>query len=260
MPDSPHDPQHEQQPDLSPEQAQEVRRLLADARHSEPIPTDVAARLDRVLAELATQETRLTPGPGDPHDDEGASVVALASRRRRRVVSVLVAAAAVVAVGVGLDQLIQSSGGGSSSSSSMPAADRSRVTEDAPGSGSGSGAQQRHHQPHSSFNAQKDAAAAPQMAVSDVVRIRADHFSADVGRARRLARQELDSTSGTHDTRRTAAECTPGDWGSGTFVPVRYDGHRGVLVFRRPHGDSQVADLFSCGSSDVLRSITLPAR
>ena len=141
----------------------------------------------------------------------------------------------------------------------MPAADRARVTEGS--SGSGSGAQQRHHQPHSYFNGQKsaNAAAAPQMAVSDVVPIRADHFSADVGRARRLARQELDSTSGTHDTRRTP-ECTPGDWGSGTFVPVRYDGHRGVLVFRRANGDTQVADLFSCGSSDVLRSITLPAR
>lgn len=251
MPDSPHDPQ---QPDLSPEQAQEVRRLLADARHAQPMPTDVAARLDRVLAELATQEVRLTPGSDDRHADEGASVVALASRRRRRVVSVLVAAAAVVAVGVGLDQLMQSVGSGSSSSS-MPASDRV-----ASGSaGAGSDAPQRHHQPHSSFNAEKGAAATPQMAVSDVVRIRADHFSADVGRARSLARQELDRTNGTLDTRRTP-ECTPGDWGSGTFVPVRYDGHRGVLVFRRAHGDTQVADLFSCGSSDVLRSITLPAR
>jgi hypothetical protein len=252
MPDSPHEPPHDQQqPDLSPEQAQEVRRLLADARHSEPIPTDVAARLDRVLAELATQEL------DDPHDDEGASVVALASRRRRRVVSVLVAAAAVVAIGVGLDQLMQAGGGGASSSSSMPAADRSQVT----GGSAGSDAPQRHHQPHSYFNSQKsaNAAAAPQMAVSDVVRIRADHFSADVGRARRLARQELDSIHGTRDTR-GPAECTPGDWGSGTFVPVRYAGHRGVLVFRRANGDTQVADLFSCGSSDVLRSITLPAR
>src|SRR6478672_3301953 len=246
MTDSPHD---QPQPDLSPEQEQEVRRLLADARHSEPIPTDVAARLDRVLAELATQELH------DPHDDEGASVVALASRRRRRVVSVLVAAAAVVAVGVGLDQVMQAGGGGSSSSSSMPAADRAVTGGSA---GAGSDAPQRHRRPHSSLNGEKsyNAAAAPQMAVSHAVRIRADHFSADVGRARRLTRQELDSTSGNRDT----PECTPGHWGSGTFVPVRYDGHRGVLVFRRAHGDTQVADLFSCGSSDVLRSITLPAR
>src|SRR6478672_6379898 len=236
MTDSPHD---QPQPDLSPEQEQEVRRLLADARHSEPIPTDVAARLDRVLAELATQELH------DPHDDEGASVVALASRRRRRV----------VAVGVGLDQLMQAGGGGSPSSSSMPAADRAVTGGSA---GAGSDAPQRHRRPHSSLNGEKsyNAAAAPQMAVSHAVRIRADHFSADVGRARRLTRQELDSTSGNRDT----PECTPGHWGSGTFVPVRYDGHRGVLVFRRAHGDTQVADLFSCGSSDVLRSITLPAR
>lgn len=246
MPDSHHD----EYPDLRPEQAREVRRLLADARHSEPIPSDVAARLDRVLAELATQGVDAT------HADEGASVVALASRRRRRVISVLVAAAAVVAVGVGMDQLVQAGGGGSSSS--MSAADRPEVASGS--AGSGSGARQRHPQPHSYLKDQKSdsVAAAPQMAVSDVVRIRSDHFSADVGRARRLTRHPV-QVDGELD-KRAARDCTPGDWGSGTFVPVRYDGHRGVLVFRRANGDSQVADLFSCGSSDVLRSITLPAR
>ncbi|MCW2791044.1 MAG: hypothetical protein JWO76_142, partial [Nocardioides sp.] len=86
-------------PDLTPEQEREVRRLLADARHTEPVPGDVAARLDRVLAELAAGE----PGP--------TPVTTLASRRRHRAVSVLVAAAAVVVVGIGLGQVVGTRGG-----------------------------------------------------------------------------------------------------------------------------------------------------
>jgi hypothetical protein len=54
-------------------------------------------------------------------------------------------------------------------------------------------------------------------------------------------------------------ECPPADWGAGTFVPVRYAGDPAVLVFRRAVGDTQVVDLFHCGSVDVIRSITLPA-
>ena len=38
-------------PELTPTEEQ-VRRLLADARHTEPMPDDVAARLDGVLADL----------------------------------------------------------------------------------------------------------------------------------------------------------------------------------------------------------------
>jgi hypothetical protein len=39
---------------LTPEQ-EEVRRLLADARHVDPMPDDVVDRLDQVLAGLATE-------------------------------------------------------------------------------------------------------------------------------------------------------------------------------------------------------------
>ena len=53
-------------PELTPEQESEVRRLLAEARHDEPIPAEVADRLDRVLADLARDEPG-SPGvgPGD---------------------------------------------------------------------------------------------------------------------------------------------------------------------------------------------------
>ena len=80
-------------PDLTPPEEQ-VRRLLADARHDEPMPDDVADRLDRVLADLQ-DESRRTPAPID-----------LAARRRRRIArNVLVAAAAVVVVGVGISRV-----------------------------------------------------------------------------------------------------------------------------------------------------------
>ena len=54
-----------------PQQQEAVRRLLAEARHDEPVPADVAARLDGVLAQLAAE------GPG------GRPAPARAGRRRR---------------------------------------------------------------------------------------------------------------------------------------------------------------------------------
>jgi hypothetical protein len=57
----------------------------------------------------------------------------------------------------------------------------------------------------------------------------------------------------------TAVACRSAAWGSGTFVPVSYAGSPGVLVLRRPQGDTQVADLYLCGETVPVRSITLPA-
>src|SRR5690349_18717222 len=72
----------------------QVRRLLAEARHDEPIPDDVAARLDEVLAGLP--DDRLVDRP----------VVDLAARQRRKNVRTWVlAAAAVVVVGIGINQV-----------------------------------------------------------------------------------------------------------------------------------------------------------
>ena len=73
-------------------------------RHTGPVPSDVAARLDAVLAELAAARSE---------QDAPAPVVPLptpASRRRRALASGLVAAAAVVALGVALPQLVDGGG------------------------------------------------------------------------------------------------------------------------------------------------------
>ena len=85
-------------PELTPEQESEVRRLLAEARHDVPIPTDVADRLDTVLAGLTRDE------PGSPGV---APVIDLAARRRRRnAAAVLAGAAAVIVAGFAMGQVI----------------------------------------------------------------------------------------------------------------------------------------------------------
>lgn len=214
-------------PDLTPEQETRVRRLLTEARHAEPIPEDVIARLDRVLAELAVAD-------GDDTD----RVVSLAARRRRRAGSLLVAAAAVVVVGIGLGQLM----GPRDQAADTASTDAGSTLREAPEA------------------AESDSPPAPTYAVKSPVPIRPDKFSHDVARLQRLTDgvrpQELGSTS---TDEKAAFTCSPEAWGSGTFVPVTYGGEPAVLVLRRVTGDTQVVDLFECGSSDPLRSITLPA-
>ena len=87
-------------PELTPAEEDAVRRHLAAARHTEPMPDAVAERLDRVLVGLADERTRPVSQPAVPPVTDLA-----ARRRRRRGVQLLVAAAAVVVAGVGISQL-----------------------------------------------------------------------------------------------------------------------------------------------------------
>ena len=89
-----------------------LRRLLADARHTEPMPVDVAARLDDVLARLAE---------GDSPDGEVVDELA-GRRRRRRAVRLLGAAAAVIVVGTAAAQFLDVSPSDDAASSSVSAA------------------------------------------------------------------------------------------------------------------------------------------
>lgn len=234
----------DQTPEMTPEQAREVRRLLADARHTAPMPADVAARMDRVVADLATQAA-------PTHDGEArASVVDLAARRRRRLTKLLVAAAAVVAVGFGFDQLTHGVG---SSSDSASTAGGSASQEDA-------GAPPKAHRSHGSHADRPQASSDGlngSFSTAKPARIRPAHFAEDVTHLRDdMPRAAYDYAP---QDRAAAASCTSADRGRGTVFPVRYDGNLAVLVFRPPRGDTQVVDLFGCGSEDVLRSVTLDA-
>lgn len=243
-------------PELTP-QEQQVRRLLADARHTEPMPDDVAERLAGVLADLGRGRpigdlpARRPPAPA-PADLAGA-------RRRRTVRNLLVAAAAVVAVGVGLNEadLTVSGGDGDSTSSADSAGAAERIQ---------AGEADAAEQPRT---ATSGAAGADSFLRDQTpVRLTSERFGPQVRRLQGLQRDAAlygTTTSGSeakeqsHDFEAFRASCSTEGWGAGRRIAVRYDGDLGALVFRRAHGETQVVDLYLCGSDEPARSITLPA-
>ncbi|KQW47624.1 hypothetical protein ASC77_14395 [Nocardioides sp. Root1257] len=222
-------------PDLTPEE-QQVRRLLADARHDEPLPDDVAARLDGVLADLGAEPRSTAP------------VVDLAARRRRRVVrNVLVAAAAVVVVGVGISRVDLGASGD---------ADSGTAESSAQDDGGGSG--------------RAPSAAAPEaVAPGRVLRLTSEDFDERLARADAAggldalaARTQDELDQGINDYSSLDAPpgwCNDAAWGRGLRIAVRYDGEPGVLVLRRASGGTREADLYLCGETTPTRSTTVPA-
>jgi hypothetical protein len=104
----------------------ELRALLADVRATEPVPDDVAARLDATLASLQADreavDTHLEPAPAST----GEVVVPLPHRLRRGAGRVLVAAAVLAVVGaggVGIAQLTGDSAGNDATTSADQARD-----------------------------------------------------------------------------------------------------------------------------------------
>lgn len=216
-------------------QEEEVRRLLAEARHTEPTPPDVVARLDRVLGDLSTEPGRAAP------------VVDLA-RRRRRAGTLLVAAAAVVAIGVGLGQII----GLQSGSDSLRAGDAGIVSQK----------ERDAAQPEAQSDGPGKPTGGEAIPLEDSATldsVRPDHFADDLASARRAIRERGTFSKADSANEAAGALCSADSWGRGRFVPVRYGETPAVLVFRRPVGDTQVVDLFLCGSQDPERSVTLPA-
>lgn len=227
---------------LTPEE-EEVRRLLAESRHTGPTPPDVVARLDRVLDDLAQEPDRVAP------------VVDLA-RRRRRVASLLVAAAAVVVIGIGVGQLVTPDPASQTTSAESGAA---AEQPDAGQDNSKAGGQSR-----SSKDAAVPSNTTPQE--QGLFPLRRDHLTDDVLSLSRLAvvkpqpksGESFQAQAGSAD-QAVGAACRVDEWGQGRFVPVSYGGAPAVVVFRHPQGDTQVADLFLCGSEQPVRSVTLPA-
>lgn len=81
----------------------------------------------------------------------------------------------------------------------------------------------------------------------------------------RLQRRALPRTA-TVDYGRTVLTapkgftCTRVRPGRGILVAVRYQRSPAVVAFREPAGATQVAEVLQCGTGDVLRSASLPAR
>jgi hypothetical protein len=226
---------------LTPEE--ETRRLLADARHTGPTPPDVVARLDRALDDLVQEPARTAP------------VVDLA-RRRRRVASLLVAAAAVVVVGIGIGEVINTQGGEADTASQESGA------QPADGLGAAEGESKSGAQDGRTASGDAPAATSPlsDAEKAQLLDLRRDHLADDLADFLRLTpvTKQYRAQAGSAD-RAAGAICEADSWGTGRFVAVSYDGTPAVVVFRRPVGDTQVADVFLCGSEEPVRSVTLPA-
>ncbi len=253
----PHDPE------LSPSEEQ-VRRLLADARHTEPLPDEVADRLDRVLAGLAGERR-----DGD-HADRSAAVAAdlAAARRRRTARNLLVAAAAVVAIGYGLNSvdLTVSGDDDGSAATADSGGDAAGVPSAAQAEGDGPAREELSAQSPGAFEADKDGGTGS-LAYGAPVRLSADRFGAQVRRLHTSTRTMAlaDSADAPVDGlfslgRSLRPGCPTTGWGTGLLVPARYDGRLGAVIFRKAKGETQVVDLFLCGNDEPTRSITLPVR
>jgi hypothetical protein len=227
---------------LSPADDERIRRLLAEARHTGPMPEPVADRLGQVLARLSIERT-------EREAMSSAPVVELAARRRRTVANLLVAAAAVLVVGFGITQVLPDVGARHDSPTAADQAEAGGAGGNADGD---YGAGSRNAQPETSPEAPS-----ADSAWADPVRIRSDHFGADV----RKVRRELDLGEAPAPLEQPAkGGCPVGPVGDGTPLAASYDGAPATLVLRPPAGDVQVADVYLCGETVARQSITLTAR
>jgi hypothetical protein len=226
---------------LDPAEDERIRRLLADARHTEPMPEAVVARLDRVLSGLSDDRTERAERA------DRAEVVDLMARRRRTVGQLLVAAAAVVAVGFGITQVLPDMGG-SSDGDTQEATAGGAAADSADGADEGSRLVSPESAPEAPSSGTSDAE-------KSTFRIRSDEFGPDVRRARNQLEGESAALVEYPAEGCLAVSVEPGS----EVVATTYDAAPAALVLRPPSGDVQVVDLYLCGDLEPRRSITLTA-
>lgn len=248
----------------TPEAQARLRRLLADARHGDPIPVDVAARLDRVLDQLAHEP----PQPVEAPD----AVVDLAARRRRRVTGLLVAAAAVVVLGVGIGQSVRSSDSDSQSAdagSSAPAgaaAPEAGAADSAGGSALANGQQDvRPGEPAPTLLGPTDKLSTLDFAAP--IQLSERGFARQVARYRNQESQQSSRRPTGPSLQQPAPDqsfgttssflCQGADFGAGRLVAAFYDQLPSVLAYRPRTGSTQTVELLRCGTGEVLRSTVL---
>jgi hypothetical protein len=237
-----------------PDPDDDVRRLLADARHTEPMPADVTARMDEVLADLAQGAPAVTdpsdagPVPDRPPAPVHPVVASLDRQRRRRAAGMLVAAAAIVVGGVVVAQHLPAPGSSSASSA-----------EDRAGAAVGDTGGDSSGEP-TGPEADTSTLAGGRATVQDgrlVVRPR--HFPSDAVAARHLLDRVPSATSAYRMLSRVDATCVIPRT-QGKHVNATYRRAPAVLVFHPQVSGSQVVDLYVCGSRRPVRSATLPGR
>lgn len=204
-----------------PEEEESVRRLLAaEGATPEPLPQEVADRLERALADLSS-------GRGTRPPAEDATVTPLPSpgpgRGRRRLATLLVAAAAVSVVGLGVGTVVTGQQG---------AGESSTAARDAAGGAAGDS---------------QMSAEGPARLTGRLPEVHRATFAAD---ARRLAARLPAPAAGSQEADKPVApahDCAQPRLGPGDVaVPVLLDGHAATLVLRSPEGGTSVAQAYGC--------------
>lgn len=240
----------EQLDPASPEDEARIRALLSGARATEPMPADVAARLDDALVGLAAERATVDPVRAD-------NVVPITRTRRHRVVAVLGAAAAVAVFGLAVGAVVN----GESDSSEDAGADADSAVERG-----GDNAAEFDEVAPSDNALEEDEADVPKDGVyregDRPYAVRSRQLSRDLA-----AIQDLVLGVPAEADYAAALTYAPQDFscelpqrGRGVLVGVRYDGGPAFVRFREPVGDSQVVEVLQCGTGDLLRTTTLPTQ
>jgi hypothetical protein len=236
-------------PELTPEQEADVRRLLVEARHDEPIPTEVAARLDTVLAGLSRDE------PGAPGI---APVIDLAARRRRRnAAAVLAGAAAVIVAGFAIGQYINVGSDDNGAGGSAADAPRTAGT-DAGGDKAEVASPAAPTRDQASTGAPSNPVPAAQPPPLVLSSQNLEHDLTD------QLRDSVSASAGGSDSALSYAPgCTPAaprsKYGLGDLFPALFDGEPAVVALRPPADGKQQADVLACTTAATLATVSIPA-
>jgi hypothetical protein len=247
MTDQP-DESDEQLDPASPEDETRIRALLADARATGPMPADVAARLDGVLADLSAERVTVDPVPAD-------NVVPITRTRRHRIVTVLGVAAAIGVFGLGVGAVVNSeSGQDDAGSADSAVAERGDAgfNDEAEAAPTESG---NELAPGDEPGAEDDKVVLREHAFV----VRPEHLTRDLARIQRALHGPgaADYSRGmVHAPKGFSCRLTTPD--RGILIGVEYDGAPAFVRFLEPMGESQVVEVLQCGTGDLVRSTTLP--
>ena len=237
--------------------------MLADARHDGPVPPEVAARLDEVLAGLHARRRR--PRPPTPPDagDRGrrrpaaepqrpATVVPL-RRRAARLSRYVLAAAAVLVIGYGTAQVVGGTlGSGGESDSAGSSSDAGRRQQGRERRRLRRAPPPRPRTPRRPPRSQSSASRASSR--SSRARLDEDLYALD-------STAEKDATA-LRSARRLSGACGPRTPVPGSrTLAAAYDGRPTLVVYLPPEGGSQQVDLYLCDTEkprQAFRSVTLP--
>jgi len=253
--------------DLTPEEEDEVSRLLAEMGGPAEPPPEIVARLDDVLAGLVAERgsAPVASTVAEPAGSSATPAISLdAERRRRRWPQALLAAAAVVVAGYGVGAALiddLTSGGGDDAATSAGAgadaeAGGSSAESQSAGGGAGEGGAAGDAGVPAPANASVLGGGPPQLDPDRLAQDVAGVLAKDAERARPGKRSTYvlrDPVDGA------LLGCLPPSLGpDDAWYLVRYDGRRAALVAAPPEGGTVRASVVGC-DGEQLATVTVPA-